>query len=123
MLCAVCPPGRLSESGKPHHVRGRASCLEFFRHEAHVRVNMVEEVFVPFTQIIQSRLAIRSIEKTMFGTLSMARKAHRALTAHGGQRSKFVRSKFLLQRREGHGLQRGFGDISEAVFWIDEMVT
>jgi hypothetical protein len=82
-----CNAGALPSTGpRPlHHARRRSILLELFCHEAHVRINVMEEMLVSSAEVIEPILARRRLRKTVLGALAVAGETHIARSAIGGQ--------------------------------------
>lgn len=95
-----------------HDFRGSPPTLQQIRHESHVRINVMEEPFVSRAEIIQSGLAVRGFEKTMFRALAIASEAHLATPAVVRQGVRLVPAEFPLRCRIHHFAQRSVEQVA-----------
>src|SRR5258705_5409614 len=93
--CARNPLRPLSlENG--HRFVGIAATAHKLGHQLHRMINMLEESFVAGAQIIETRLAIGSLDKPVLWTFAVAGKTHVALAAITRQRVALVIPEFDL---------------------------
>ncbi|MCO5207815.1 MAG: hypothetical protein M9928_22655, partial [Anaerolineae bacterium] len=59
-----------------HHFFGFSASLQQSPHKLHVEINVVEELFEPGAQIVESRLAVRCINESVLGAFAVTGKAH-----------------------------------------------
>ena len=71
----------LLSSKQTHDVCGRAARLEQLGHRLHVGVDGFEKMFVSPTKIVQSGLAVRGVDETIFWAFTMASEADLAFSA------------------------------------------
>ena len=64
-----------------HDVRGRPARLEQLDHRLHTGIDGFEEVFVSHAKIVQSRLAVRRVDESIFWAFTVASEADLALAA------------------------------------------
>jgi hypothetical protein len=64
-----------------HDVCGRTARLEQFNHRLHVGIDGFEEVFVSPAKIVQSRLAVRRVDESIFWAFTVASEADLTFTA------------------------------------------
>ena len=79
-----------------HDIRRRATASEFRGHEAHIRIDMVNEHLVACAKVIEAGFSLWSSGEPMLGTLAVAGKTHVALTAVFWQSGFFCLSKASL---------------------------
>lgn len=92
-------------------------------HEVHMGGNVGKELSIAFTEVVQSRLAICSHGKAIFGALAVAGKAVLTLAALAWEGRALVVAKPLLSLARHH-LQEGVGrDISKLILGEHIVVT
>jgi len=64
-----------------HDVCGRPARLKQLGHRLHVGIDGFEKVFVSPTKIVQSRLAVRRVDETIFWAFAVASEADLAFSA------------------------------------------
>lgn len=106
----------------PHDVGRWTACPQLRGHELHKWINVVKEVLIGGTKIVQPCLSVWSLEKTMLRALSIAGKSYVAFPAHAGKQVLLVATEFRLLLRADHLLQVDFRDVPEFVFGVDEMI-
>ena len=77
----VCGTRASSGPGPLHHSRRRSILLEFLSHEAHIRIDVMEKMFVARAEIVQPILSCRRFREAMLGTLAITGKTHIAFSA------------------------------------------
>src|SRR5690348_3734135 len=103
-------------------VGGRTLGTKFVCHEAHVRIDVVEEHFVSGAQVIQAGFAVGSANEAMLGTFTVAGKAHVAFAAVARKGIALIEAELHLLRRGDHRCQRILHDVAEPVFRIDKVI-
>jgi hypothetical protein len=79
-----------------HNVSRWSLLLDEGRHRFHRSVNVREESFESFAQIIQPRLAVGCREEAIFGAAATANEMHRTRAAIARERVAFIRAEFAL---------------------------
>ena len=78
-----------------HHLARLAAAPDQPGHQLHGEVHMMKEFLEADAQIIQTRLAVRRLNKAVFGTFAMTGEAHVALLAVGGSESRLSRPNWI----------------------------
>ena len=95
----VCGTRASPGSGPLHHSRRRSILFQFLSHEAHIRIDVMEEMLVARAEIVQPILARRCLHEAVLGTLAVAGKTHIAFAAVGGKTDLLCVAKARLLRR------------------------
>ena len=93
----ACYPVALRE--RTHDVRGRSARVKQLNHRLHVRIDGFEEVFVCRAKVVQSRLAVRRVDESIFWAFTIAREADLAFAAIVRQRVEFLTAELSLPGR------------------------
>ena len=82
-----------------HHLLRFKTAADKTRHNLHGKTDMMEELLQPYAQVVQTRLAIRSVDETIARAFSVTGEQHLALQAVLRQCVEFVLAKFPLLLR------------------------
>jgi len=112
--------------GLPHDGHDGSHILpatEQVSHEPHGEIDVVEEILVPGTEVVEPRLAIGGGEEAILGASSMTGEAHITVLAVERQRVALIGPELALLRR-GHQLQHMFlTDVAQQIVGLDKMIT
>ena len=118
----LCSNIQLSLFQRLHNVCWWTLSEQFVFHEIHIRDYMLEKAVITFTKIVQTKLSILCLAKTILRALSVASEQKLTLPALLRQRVVFGLSETLLLIAVHHLHQGIGGDIPQLVLWKHEMV-
>jgi len=105
-----------------HDICRRSTASQLVGHEPHRAVDVPEECPITVTEIVETQLAVRRFDKSVFGAFTITDESHLTPSAVFGQGIELVTAELSLLSGAG---QPGHGpliDIAEKVFWLYKVI-